>query len=323
MVYRDNRRLVADTSPPAAAPRFSKEEAMTSSESPTTPIWDDERVSRWLAQIDQLERQLQPVSDALFAATDLRPGMRVLDVGCGTGPTTVQAATLVRPGGHVTGVDVSADVIAAAQQRHAGDRDPHTKPIEWLVANVDHHAFEPASFDAIISRFGVMFFADPVVAFGRLAKACRPGGQLVVAVWLDLHRSPFFGTPYDIAVDALVQTNAVYSPVPAAFGPSSLGDADLVRSILASVGWSEITTEEDFRILYPGGPGTPAQAVESVLNLGHVAQLVQSQPPEVMEAVRAAMTADFERRHDGTGVALPGGFMIVSAVRAEEPAAAD
>jgi len=294
---------------------------MTSSECRTTPIWDQDRVARWLAHLDQLERQLQPVSDALFAATDLRPGMRVLDVGCGSGPTTVQAATLVQPGGRVTGVDLSAEVIGAAQQRHPGNTDRDEQPIEWLVANVDDHAFDPASFDAIISRFGVMFFADPVVAFGRLAKACRPGGQLVAAVWLDLHRSPFFGVPYNVAVDALVRTEAVYSPVPAAFGPSSLGDADLVRSILASSGWSEITTEEDYRILYPGGPGTPAEAVDTVLNLGHVAQLVQSQPPEVMEAVRGAMTADFERRHDGTGVALPGGFMIVSAVRSEEPAA--
>lgn len=81
------------------------------------PIWDDERVSRWLAEADARERQLSPVSDALFERAALRPGERVLDVGVGAGPTTAQAWEAVRPDGVVTGIDIAPPMIAAARQR--------------------------------------------------------------------------------------------------------------------------------------------------------------------------------------------------------------
>ena len=161
---------------------------MAEQRAPSEPTWDEERSRVWLANIDSRERQLEPIADALFEHAHLLAGMSVLDVGCGSGVTTARAAGLVAPevGGHpagleetgrVVGTDISPAMITAARERH--DRPA----IEWLVADAQTHDFGAGSFDVVISRFGVMFFADAAAAFANLARATRPGGRLVAAVW--------------------------------------------------------------------------------------------------------------------------------------------
>ena len=118
--------------------------------------WDEARAAWWLAGAEEREKQLRPVSDALFARAALQPGENVLDVGVGSGPTTWQAWDAVHPSGSVTGVDISSSMIAAARQRVP------VADIEWIVADAATLAFTPGHYDAVISRFGVMFFADPV-----------------------------------------------------------------------------------------------------------------------------------------------------------------
>lgn len=120
-------------------------------------VWDPERVASWLRRAEGLERQLAPVSAVLFAAADLQPGERVLDVGCGSGPTTREAAAVVGTSGRVTGIDVSADMIEAA-------RAASSPSIEWIVADVATWEPPPTVWNVVISRFGVMFFDDPPAA---------------------------------------------------------------------------------------------------------------------------------------------------------------
>lgn len=141
------------------------------------PVWNEDRAASWLANADARERQLQPVSDALFERASLQPGERVLDVGVGSGPTTSQAWQAVRPDGSVTGIDIAAPMINAARQRITAPE------IEWIVGDAAAYDFPPGTYDAVISRFGVMFFADPPAAFRNLCEATRPGGQLIVTVW--------------------------------------------------------------------------------------------------------------------------------------------
>jgi SAM-dependent methyltransferase len=152
------------------------------------PVWDDERAALWLANVDARERQLQPVSDALFDRANLQPGECVLDVGVGSGPTTGQAWEAVRPDGSVTGIDIAPPMIAAARQRVTASE------IEWLVGDAASYDLPPRTYDAVISRFGVMFFADPVAGFRNLCEATRPGGRLIVTVWSNLYATGFFAS---------------------------------------------------------------------------------------------------------------------------------
>jgi ubiquinone/menaquinone biosynthesis C-methylase UbiE len=270
---------------------------------------DDERVRRWIVGARQREGQMAPVSAELFAAADLRPGEAVLDVGCGTGTTTVQAARVVGPTGQVTGSDLSPVMIDTA--REAADVDG----IAWLVADAETYDFGADTFDAVISRFGVMFFADPVAAFANLARSTRPGGRLVAAVWQTRDKVPLFDLPYATAAAVLDRLGLAYEPVDIADSQCSLGSHDRVVAVLEPAGWREIETRPTEQTIHVGGSLSPAEAAASALDLGPIRGLIEGRPDDVRDQVRTALAAVFERCVDGTGVAVPGGFMIVTARR--------
>jgi ubiquinone/menaquinone biosynthesis C-methylase UbiE len=270
---------------------------------------DDERVRRWIVGARQREGQMAPVSAELFAAADLRPGEAVLDVGCGTGTTTVQAARVVGPTGQVTGSDLSPVMIDTA--REAADVDG----IAWLVADAETYDFGADTFDAVISRFGVMFFADPVAAFANLARSTRPGGRLVAAVWQTRDKVPLFDLPYATAAAVLDRLGLAYEPVDVADSQCSLGSHDRVVAVLEPAGWREIETRPTEQTIHVGGSLSPAEAAASALDLGPIRGLIEGRPDDVRDQVRTALAAVFERHVDGTGVAVPGGFMIVTARR--------
>ena len=165
--------------------------------------WSGERVARWLRQAPGLERQLAPVSEVLFEAARLRPGESVLDVGCGTGPTTFAAARAVGPTGRVWGLDVSGEMLAAARAV-AGERaDAAAAPVDWVEADAVTWLAEAAAHDVVLSRFGVMFFSAPLAAFTNLARATRAGGRLAFASWRRRDESELFAVPLHATLGVL------------------------------------------------------------------------------------------------------------------------
>ena len=267
--------------------------------------WDEARAAWWLAGAEEREKQLLPVSDALFARAALQPGEHVLDVGVGSGPTTWQAWEAVHPSGSVTGVDISSSMIAAARQRVP------VADIEWIVGNAATHAFTPGLYDVVISRFGVMFFADPVAAFSNLRAATRIGGRLVVAVWSQLFASGFFAIPYTVATTTLHRLGVPYQAFPADGILFSLGRPGLVRTVLEGAGWADVETSVDNRTLYL--PPDPRAAAKVTMAAGPVQVVVEGQSDSVRAEVEEALVADYEHRLDASGIGLPAGFIVVSA----------
>jgi ubiquinone/menaquinone biosynthesis C-methylase UbiE len=270
---------------------------------------DDERVRRWIIGARQREGQMAPVSAELFAAADLQPGEAVLDIGCGTGTTTTQAARVVGASGHVTGSDISPVMIDTA--RESSD----VQGITWLVADAETYDFGEASQDVVISRFGIMFFPDPVAAFANLAGATRPGGRLVAAVWQTRDKVPLFDLPYATAASVLDRLGLAYEPVGIADSQCSLGSHDRVVAVLEPAGWRAIETRPTEQTVHVGGSLSPAEAAAVALDLGPIRGLIEGRPDDVRDQVRIALAAAFEPFFDGIGVAVPGGFMIVTARR--------
>jgi ubiquinone/menaquinone biosynthesis C-methylase UbiE len=275
---------------------------------------DDERIRRWIAGARQREGQMVPVTEELFDAAALGLGEAVLDVGCGTGPTTVRAAALVGPAGRVVGADVAPAMVEVARQSAASD--PDAAPIEWLVADAQTYDFGGGVFDAVISRFGVMFFPDPVAAFTNLALATKPHGRLTMAIWQTRDRVPLFDIPYRTAAEVLDRRGLAYEPVAIDDNQNSLGSVEYVRSVLEPAGWSQIEVRPTERTLHVAGRMTPAEAAAEALDIGPIRGLMDGRPDDVREEVRTALAEQFEPRYDGIGVVVDGGYMIATATRA-------
>ena len=273
--------------------------------------WADEASRRWLAHAERLEAMLQPVDGLLLPAARLEPGAVVLDVGCGRGVTTRAAATAVGPDGHVTGVDISEATIAEARATH---RPLGSAPVSWVAADAASHPFPPAHHDRVVSRFGVMFFDDPVAGFANLRHTTRPGGLLAVAVWQPRDASEFQSLAVDVAVRVAADHGVRLRPEPPDAGPFAYGSAPYVTGVLHKAGWAEVAVAPAELDLYLGGPGsTPEQAVEMGRGCGPLGMLLNDAPPDVGDAVAATLTDELAERWDGVGVPLRAAIAIVTA----------
>src|SRR5215472_1385185 len=166
-------------------------------------FWNGPAVTRWITRQEQMDAALAPVADAAITLAAVQPGERVLDIGCGSGATSIALARLVGPRGQVTGLDVSGPMIELARKRSVGMAN-----LDWLLADAAAHEFPPGSTDLLFSRFGVMFFGDPVATFANLRRALRPdGGRLVFTCWRPLNENPWMLLPLQV-----VQT--LVPPVP-------------------------------------------------------------------------------------------------------------
>lgn len=291
---------------------------MADSEPDSEPLddaWAGDRVTRWLRQSAGLERQLSPVSTRLFAAARLHPGEAVLDVGCGTGPTTRAAAVAVGPEGRVTGLDISPDMLAAAA---AVPPDPGAAPIDWVTADaVTWSTPSENPYDVVISRFGVMFFSDPGAAFTALARAAGPAGRLAVVVWARRDDSELFELPLQVSVDTLNVRGADAVLPPSDAGPFSMHDPDQMSALLRTAGWADVGIES-FDLIFRFAGGVPAdQAAVAALDFGPTRQVMARASDEDSAAVQEALARAFADHLDADGhVSLQGRVRVVTARRA-------
>ena len=197
-------------------------------------LWNENSGRVWVELQEVLDRVLAPFAARLVEEAFPGEGGRVLDVGCGAGATTLSMAARLGPAGLCLGVDISGPLVAAAQARAAAERVPSAA---FLQADAQTHGFEASRFDAVISRFGVMFFDDPAAAFANIRRAARPEAKLAFVAWRTPAENPFMTTA---AVAAAAFLPNLRAPAPGAPGPFGLADGDRTRRILDASGWKQI-----------------------------------------------------------------------------------
>jgi SAM-dependent methyltransferase len=233
---------------------------------------------------------------ARIAATD-----RVLDIGCGSGHTTREAARRAVDG-EAVGVDLSSQLIERARKRAA---EQGLDNVHFVQADAQIHAFEAASFDVAISRTGTMFFGDPVAAFTNIRRALRPGGRLVLLVWRSIERNEWFAS----FTGALAAGRTLPVPPPDAPTPFSLADPNRVRSILGAAGFVDVELDALAEPMYFGRDVDEAHALVLGL-LGFLLEgLDESGRRRALDDLRATIAAHATR----DGVLYPSATWLVTA----------
>ena len=269
-------------------------------------FWNSSFGEKWITFEDDLETLHAPMTEPLLARAAIGPGMRVLDVGCGSGSVVRRAAELAGTGGEVTGVDIS-EVLLSTARATAGEEGKAR--VAYVLADAQTHAFAPASFDRFISRMGVMFFADPVAALTNLLRAARPGASLTAVVWRRGEVNPWFGIPTEIAIRHL-------GPIevdPNAPGPLAFANADRTLALLATAGWEEASADPLSILLETRG--TAAEAAASVGSLGPAARIMAAKGATAAQtaAIVADIATGFSQFETFHGLRVPVTMTLLSA----------
>ena len=256
-----------------------------------------------------LDAQLEPFGLAVAEKLGLAVGARVLDIGCGAGATSLMLADRVRPG-RVLGVDISVPLLERARER-AQDRGIGN--LEFERADAQTFALDAASYDIVFSRFGVMFFADPVSAFRNLLGALRPGGKLGFVCWRAMDENPSFTVPLRAALPFLAEPPPPLEP--RAPGPFALAERGYLQSILEGAGYTDIElVAHNTKLVFAGRPDIDG-AVELALQVGPLSRAVTNATEQTREQIRAAVRDAFAPYHGPSGVELDSATWLVSARR--------
>jgi SAM-dependent methyltransferase len=220
----------------------------------------------------------------LAEAAAARGASAVLDIGCGSGATTLAVARRLGARGHATGVDISAPLVAVAQARARREG----VNAQFIRADAQTHDFEPASFDLMISRFGVMFFDDPVAAFANLRRAAMPACSLQLVVFRSIAENPFMTTAERAAAPLLTNLPPRKPDAPGQF---AFADRERVRGILAGAGWSQAgLTPIDIDCGFP-----VADLERYFTRFGPLGQVLREADDATRQRVIEAVRAAFQR----------------------------
>ena len=272
--------------------------------------WNAGPGSKWAGFQEVLDATFEGVKARLLERTAVTPGERILEIGCGTGATTLDLAAGAGAQGQVVAVDVARPLMERARARAAEAGLGNTA---FVLADAQTHGFEAGAFDLVASRFGVMFFEDPVAAFTNIARALRGGGRVSFVSWAGLEANPWFAIPREVAIKRLGEPTPVPPNAP---GPMAFQDTAYVADILAEAGLTEISGEVEEIAL--SVPGPLSEVATFATNLGPVSRILAEK--EGTEEDRAAIARVLEERlkvyMTDEGCRVPATFNFYAAVKA-------
>lgn len=272
---------------------------------PQIDYWNGPAGDHWAKTADTQDVMIGGMGDAALDACDLAEGQDVLDIGCGSGATSLEIARRVGSSGSVLGIDISTPMLqVAAHRRDQAGLDN----IRFENRDAATWTFPEAAFDRFFSRFGVMFFLDPPAAFANMRPALRDGGRIAFVCWQGLRDNEWMRVPFDVALRHLP---APPKPEPHAPGPTGFADPDHVRRVLTAGGFGDIEIDP---IVLPIQMGHDIKtAVERVTTLGPAGRLLKDAGDAEVAAVKDDMAGVLEPYLSDGRVALEGRAWIVRA----------
>jgi SAM-dependent methyltransferase len=265
------------------------------------------RASSWMSLESHHERVIGPAGRMAIERLAPQSGQQVIDLGCGTGQTTLELAARVAPRGQALGVDIT-DALLQRAREHATATG--TNNVEFRHADVQNSDLGRARFDGAFSRFGVMFFADPVAAFTNVHRSVKPGSVISFACWQPVTSNEWMSVPAEAAVSVLGSPPEL--PAAGAPGPFSLSDRDRVGGILVSAGFHQVDIEAHDDLMRTPEARIP-EAADAALRAGAVQRMLEGAGAETVERVRAAIEDAMRARLQDGETALTRGVFLVRA----------
>jgi SAM-dependent methyltransferase len=270
--------------------------------------WNEVSGPAWVAETERIGAQIRPFGLPALARVEVAAGHRVLDVGCGAGETTLALGESVGPHGSAHGVDVSRPLLDLAQERasRAGVGN-----VTFELADAQTAALPEGAFDRLFSRFGVMFFQDPLAAFGNLRRALKRDARMAFVCWRSMDDNPWLKVPMAAAAKHV----DVPRPEPHAPGPMAFADAQRTRGILERAGFREVAFESvDAPMNVGGGLDDLDDTVAFLTRIGPAAGLLRQAAPEARAAAIAEIREALSAYHGPSGVVMPASVWVVTAV---------
>jgi SAM-dependent methyltransferase len=277
----------------------------------TIARWNGDEARQWVTHADRFDAMLGSYGSRVLAAARLAPGDRVLDIGCGTGATVLDAAWAVGSSGRVVGVDVSAPLLDHARHRLA----PFglDERVTLIRADAQTHPFIPARADAVVSRFGLMLFADPDAAFANVARALRPNGRFAFVTWQGADRNAWFHLPHAaLAEHVPAPADTLGAASPTGPCPFSLADPARLHELLERAGLVEVRTES---VVEPVWLGADPDDVMAFYDDAYGAGLRAALDAMTVERVIGTLREELAAFATPQGVFVPAAAWLVSATR--------
>lgn len=271
--------------------------------------WRESAGQTWVQLQDRTDAQLEPLGRPGIERLQLQPGERVLDIGAGTGQTTVDLARRVGPSGRVVAVDISEPMVGAARERAklAG-----LDNIEVVLGDAADQHFD-TQFDALYSRFGVMFFPEPIAAFRRLRESMKQGGRLAFVCWQPLEVNDWAFTSLNAALSVAPDLPIPDYIRPGNPGPFFFSDPSFVEQVLSAAGFSAIEIEAQESDSCFGAAKTLDEAVQYATQIGPASRLMSEADKALAPAFREALRAAFTPYTRPDGVWMMARTFVVSA----------
>ena len=227
-------------------------------------FWNEGIGQWWVEEDDSMNERLSILTKELFLRLNINRGDKILDIGCGGGQTSFEASEIVGENGYVVGADISKILLDLAKSKYA-----NTKNLEFKLCDVQNYEFRENSFNKVISRFGVMFFENPIEAFKNIYNAIQEGGSLNFVCWTNVMENEFFTDPTNIIIRHL---NKDFPEITRSPGPLAFSEEKYINEILSNSGFKNIKVEKVYSLITTND--SPEKNGELLLNIGSGGRLL-------------------------------------------------